>query len=182
MELFDRLSDQARKMSLVEFVHLNNRLFVIGNAPGSGVGMGYSTHISGPTLEVPRAGRRPGSTQFVQLVAKTDRNDWKQRICVGRASNNDIILRHESVSKLHAYFVVRQITRKLRTIEEMVIVDADSKNGTLQNGRAVLAASEAEQGAALAFGDRLTFGEVECEFVDGATLYKRLKSRGAVDF
>jgi hypothetical protein len=34
-------------------------------------------------------------------VEKTDRNMWKSRISVGRATNNDLIIRHDSVSKLH---------------------------------------------------------------------------------
>ncbi len=37
-------------------------------------------------------------------MVKAARNPWVERISVGRARNNDIVLPHKSVSKLHAHF------------------------------------------------------------------------------
>jgi len=48
-------------------------------------------------------------------------------ICVGRASNNDIVLANSTVSKLHTYFVVSDQGGSYE------IVDANSTNGTIVN-------------------------------------------------
>ena len=50
----------------------------------------------------------PGNRELWR-VEKSDRNAWKRRISVGRATNNDIIIRHHSVSKLHAHFHFGQV-------------------------------------------------------------------------
>jgi pSer/pThr/pTyr-binding forkhead associated (FHA) protein len=70
------------------------------------------------------------------------------RISVGRAHNNDIVLRHSSVSKFHAW---------LECDEGRVfyVGDAKSKNGTKVNGEAV--AGELHR---LAAGDEIRFGQV----------------------
>jgi len=48
-------------------------------------------------------------------------------ICVGRATNNDIVLANSTVSKLHTYFVVSEQGGSYE------IVDANSTNGTVVN-------------------------------------------------
>jgi FHA domain len=50
------------------------------------------------------------------------------RVTVGRATNNDIVLRDGSVSKLHAWF-------SLHEEREFSLADADSTNHTAVNGR-----------------------------------------------
>jgi len=181
MELFEQLTRAASELSERDFVQQHNRLYLYGRLPESSALMGFGTFVTGPTFsDLPsRKSAHRSVTPFVESVAKSGRNDWKRRISVGRSSNNDIIFRHESVSKLHAYFYVRVSRQKLRKVEELVLVDANSANGTLRNGLTVR--QEPERAKALSIGDRLAFGEVDCEYCDAATVYRYLK-RGVSDF
>lgn len=61
-------------------------------------------------------------------VVRSPRSPQTQRITVGRSSMNDLVLRFDQVSKLHAYFVPREQGPGL------AIVDAGSTNGTMVNG------------------------------------------------
>src|SRR5215471_11717926 len=76
---------------------------------------------SGPGMAA-RMRHDPSRFAFYPLT-KSGANPWAERILVGRASNNDIVLRHESVSKLHAYFEERQRGT-------LHLHDAKSANGT----------------------------------------------------
>ena len=64
-------------------------------------------------------------------VVKSDRNTFDNMITLGRASNNDIIIPHASVSKFHAYFRVDADTGTFS------ISDAGSSYGTHLNGEEV---------------------------------------------
>lgn len=76
--------------------------------------------------------------------------DFIERVSLGRATNNDIVLRDESVSKLHAWFA--------RGEEGSIYVaDAGSRNKTTVNGIAVALQSPEEMMA----GDSIRFGLVE---------------------
>jgi hypothetical protein len=86
------------------------------------------------------------------------------RISLGRALSADIILRHSSISKFHAYVGQEDGTWHL--------VDAESKNGTLLNG-ARLAPRRRE---ALEIGDQISFGSIEAVFLDAGTLWRVLRT------
>ena len=74
-----------------------------------------------------------------------------ERVSVGRAHNNDIVLRHSSVSKFHAW---------LECDEERVfyVGDAKSKNGTKVNGQPVTGSQlvQLEAGAEIRLGQITT--------------------------
>ncbi|MBX5477525.1 MAG: FHA domain-containing protein [Pyrinomonas methylaliphatogenes] len=76
-----------------------------------------------------------------------------QRIDIGRAADNDLCLRHPSVSKIHA-------TMAMTREGSLLLSDAGSTNGTYINGRRIA------YGEARAFreGDVINFGEVEVRF------------------
>lgn len=94
-------------------------------------------------------------------LSKSGSNPWSDRIHVGRASNNDIVLRNDRISKLHAYFQcgARGVWR---------LFDAKSANGTHVDGVAVPAD---EEGVEIHSGQFLVFGTVATELIDSATLY-----------
>jgi hypothetical protein len=88
---------------------------------------------------------------------------WSDQILIGRALNNDIILRHESVSKLHAYF-------KMRRDEVWLLYDAKSANGTKVNGARI----RPGEGVEVQSGAILIFGHIPVEFIGSGELYDSL--------
>jgi hypothetical protein len=82
------------------------------------------------------------------------------RVTVGRATNNDIVLWHDSVSKMHAFF---------RNDEDRgwVLEDAGSTNGTLADG-VVLAPGQA---LVIKSGSSIVFGSMPCAVVGSSELY-----------
>ena len=90
---------------------------------------------------------------------------FSERVTVGRARNSDVVLRHESVSKFHAWFARDEQNAYF-------LADASSHNGTWRNG-AALAAGER---ACVGVGDLIRFGSVEATYCDAATLYAALHS------
>lgn len=75
---------------------------------------------------------------------------YMDRIAVGRARNKDVVLRHRSVSKFHAWFEVDSSGR-------YCVADAGSKNGTRHN-REVLVSRELR---VVNPGDVVSIGSVE---------------------
>jgi hypothetical protein len=89
---------------------------------------------------------------FVMPMRKrTDDATFLDRVSVGRATNKDIVLRHTSVSKFHAWF-------EMDEHGSIYVADADSTNGTLLGGKK-LAARELTR---VSPGEPLRFGSVEC--------------------
>jgi pSer/pThr/pTyr-binding forkhead associated (FHA) protein len=74
---------------------------------------------------------------------------------IGRADDNDVVLRDPRVSRRHAELVRSEHHFELR--------DLGSRNGTFVNGQSVVEPIE------VASGDRLTFGGVHLQFQDGAS-------------
>lgn len=97
--------------------------------------------------------RRPSST-----------SSRGNRVSLGRALSADIILRHSSISKRHAYVCHEDGTWHL--------VDTGSKNGTLLNG----ARLTPRRREALGIGDQLSFGSIEALFLDARTLWRVLRT------
>lgn len=134
-------------------------------------GIHHVDDMSGSGLGLADDEMEPG--MFVVRVEKSDRAAWVSFITVGRARNNDIVLRHPSISKLHA-----QIHREPSSGNDhsdafgFKLVDAGSANGTKINGRR-LARGEVSE---IRNGDKVAFGDIVCSFLDAATLYDRLRT------
>jgi hypothetical protein len=103
------------------------------------------------------------ATYFVVPLCKrsTGGKAFSDRISVGRALNNDIPLRHQSVSKFHAWF-------ECDDDGAFYVSDAGSKNGTLINHAPILRGSPLR----LSPGDQLGFGEVEVIYCPADLLWE----------
>lgn len=89
----------------------------------------------------------------VLTLVKCEDNDWPDRITLGRARGNDLVLPHGTISKVHAYFAFLNDGRATLT-------DAGSRNGTRLNG----ARLKPEHTATLEALDKLTFGSLSTTY------------------
>jgi FHA domain len=78
---------------------------------------------------------------------------YTHRLCVGRARNNDIVLREASVSKFHAWFECDETG-------QFFLTDGRSKNNTKLNGQSIRSLHMER----LTPGDTILFGKVETIF------------------
>jgi hypothetical protein len=98
-------------------------------------------------------------------VVKSSRNLFKNKITVGRAKNNDIILHATKISKLHCALVESED-------EEYQIVDMDSLNGTIVNNNLLTK----DIPVILKDGDILTLWEYVFMFVKQGTFLSMLRN------
>lgn len=91
---------------------------------------------------------------------------YPERISVGRARNKDIVLRHASVSKFHAWFETSRDGTAY-------VADADSKNLTRLNGETLLP----RERTAVAPGDFVRFGSIDCLLCEPSAFWAALRMR-----
>jgi hypothetical protein len=100
----------------------------------------------------------------VQEIVKSARSPYADRISIGRARNCDIVIRHGSISKLHAHFFVR-------AGGALELVDLESQNGTTVNHRRL----SPNTPVPVASGDSVALGNVTGRVMDGRMLYDALR-------
>ncbi|MBS2030306.1 MAG: FHA domain-containing protein [Deltaproteobacteria bacterium] len=84
-----------------------------------------------PTLTIGGNDSKPRSGDPLAIpILKGKASVFAMGITIGRTENNDVVLRHEEVSRFHAYVQ--------DTAGALSLVDADSKNGTWVNGLKLL--------------------------------------------
>ncbi len=111
---------------------------------------------------------------FVFRIQKRSSNDWLTWISVGRAHNNDIVLRHPSVSKLHAKIDGRApISAEANGGAGLWLADTGSRMGTAVNDRRLRKSEPCE----LFPKDHVRFGDIDAVLVDAGELYDELKKR-----
>jgi hypothetical protein len=99
------------------------------------------------------------------LRKRTDEATFLDRISIGRATNKDIVLRHATVSKFHAWM-------EMGDTGELCVADSDSTNGSMLNGKA-LAPRELTK---VQPGDRLRFGSVECVTSEAGDFWRAIRT------
>jgi hypothetical protein len=91
-------------------------------------------------------------------LAKKPGASFRDRITIGRTSNNDVVIADHSVSRLHAY---------IRRPAGWVVADAGSKNGSWLDGVVL----EPRKEATLAPGATVRFGDVQLSFYRSEDLF-----------
>ncbi len=99
-------------------------------------------------------------------IAKREKGSFGEKISVGRTLNNDIVLRHSSISKFHAYFSCEDVRYAY------YVTDVGSMNGTRVEEVPLtpMKKTEVHNGNKISFGDELHF-----LFLDAQDLYTRIK-------
>jgi FHA domain len=98
------------------------------------------------------------------LRKRTDDATFLDRVSVGRATNKDVVLRHSSVSKFHAWF-------EMDEHGSVYVADADSTNGTLLAGKKL----PPRELIRVAPGEQVRFGSVDCICTDPAEFWRALR-------
>ncbi len=155
----DSLAAQAKRLIKKDFVEAYPHLFLI---------FGEGRDDTPPAQFYTEAPPHPpnkwefsGALQMAPLI-KAPNSPYPDRISIGRARNCDVVLRHPSVSKLHAH-VSREDGR-------WMLRDNGSHNGT-SVGTVPLAP---DTPVALQSGDLVTFGAFTVRVIDAAELYQVL--------
>jgi hypothetical protein len=105
-----------------------------------------------------------GGSHFRALRKRVDSaGALGDRVSIGRALNQDIVLRHPRVSKFHGFF-------QTATTGYWSVCDAGSKNGTSVNGVRLTP----RKPVVVMNGDRVTFGSIETAFLDASTVWQLL--------
>ena len=92
-----------------------------------------------------------GAEYFVAPLRKREGDStYMERISLGRARNKDVVLRHRSISKFHAWF-------EMDEAGAFYLADAGSKNGTKLNGRPLAP----RERTVVRAGDVATFGGLD---------------------
>lgn len=182
MEPFERIRQIACRLDLDRFVMAHGGLYLLGTFPReedlAKDGWSFTTQPRARVDELMKHARADGGKhllagRFLYKVEKSEKNPFKGRISVGRANNNDIVIRHPSISKLHAHFIsdIRQsqIGHSPMTLR---LLDAGSSNGTFLNGERL----EPEASRPTGTGDTILFGEVRCELLDAGALHQKIRA------
>lgn len=97
-------------------------------------------------------------------ISKTPRNPWTDRVLIGRAPNNDVVLDNQSVSKVHAYIVQQGSSAQLYSYETRNPTKVGSTT-VLPNGPSV----------PLPDGADLQIGLVRARYLSPSALYRLLR-------
>jgi phosphatidylserine/phosphatidylglycerophosphate/cardiolipin synthase-like enzyme len=115
------------------------------------------THVPGMIVK-PEAIESPEPTSDFALLSRTDALSrvplFVGENTIGRSSQNDIVIAHPSVSRMHAKVVLNG--------EKPVLVDLDSQNGTFLNGAQVKGRADLSAGdiIGIAQSDEFRFIEI----------------------
>ena len=115
----------------------------------------------------------PPGTYLYEVKKHTD-NSWLDWIAIGRARNNDLVLRHQSVSKLQARIhSIKGDIADGNNNSTYWLTDMKSTAGTTVNSLPISPSKPHR----LSPGNRIKIGQVDCVFFDSASLYNYLQAR-----
>lgn len=152
---------EARALRRDQFVARHPGWFLVLSNRADGSSLSFRTRVG--RIESATA-PEPETVSEVLPVSKAPGNPYPERISVGRARNCDVVLRDQSVSKLHAHF-------RERRDGSLELVDLQSQNGTRINDRRI----QPDAPEITATGDLISFGSLAALFVDSDGLFDALQ-------
>lgn len=122
--------------------------------------------LTGSVRPSARSCSLPDGRHHLVRLAKREgvANNSSQRISVGRAATEDLVLRHMSISKFHAWFEMDEALR-------WHVTDAGSMNHTFVNDLQL----QPRVRTLVAPGNQLRMGSVDVVFLDAATLWNAVR-------
>jgi len=167
-----RFAEEVRNLSKDDFVGRFERPFLIVQFHEEIMDAPFATVMPDDTTNQPPtpvsgtpatyAGR-----DMVYSLEKSGRNAFRNMMSVGRSVNNDIILLHSSISKLHAYFRLDHGTNRY------FVTDPGSTNGTMVEKLTLLANTPVP----IESGHVVTFGHaVRSTFLSPADLHDYIQA------
>lgn len=172
-----QVTAEAAKRTLPQFIAAYPHFWLLVEAakPAQSRGMVFDTIAPGAQLSAGALnpallrildGDVRTNPQRYELYAiiKTTRNPWTDRVLIGRAANNDVVLDNPSVSKVHAYITQQGTSAQLASYE--------TRNPTKVGPTTVLPNGP---GVALPDGADLQIGLLKARYLSTSALYRLLR-------
>jgi hypothetical protein len=164
MGLYETLKKQAAELDQDAFLRRYKGHYLLGYFRDFDRALlGFNTGKM-PAVPMPDLHESGATTLRAKLwrLEKSDRNTWRSHISVGRAKNNDVVIRERSISKLHAHFTAPDTTSG----EGLTLCDVGSENGTEVNGERLAK----DRPRPVRPGDEIFFGGAACQLHDESSL------------
>lgn len=182
MEQLRQMRDVVHRVDPALFAKSRAGFYLLGlypSAPDSPVGkQRRKTFSTSPAMSVDELMSMVSSAdepklagRFLRQIRKSKRNPFQGRISIGRTSNNDVVIVHPSVSKLHAHVFV-ETAADPREPDQLRLTDVGSRNGTWVDERQL----ELDEPVSLQTGSRVRLGDVVCTVLDAPALYQTLRT------
>ncbi len=153
----DALEREAATATEAEFVARHPNAFLSFDAPDEDEDLHFMTELG----NVPATKR----TVVVAAIQKRGESPFQDRISVGRARNSDVVIRHSSVSKLHAHF--------RKAPDGLTLTDVGSHNGTKIEGTALVP----HRPEAVRPGMTIVVGAIQARVIDSKRAFDLLRRR-----
>lgn len=159
--LLESLVDDARRLSPEEFELRHGGAFLLLTAAALTAPTGPCT-TEVKLLDDDESHAHTANVSVLVYPVRRSEQSVVHLVTVGRAGNNDVVVRDVSVSRFHAFL-------KRADTGEFMLQDAGSTNGSSVNGRPVPARGQGPA-AVLRPGDNVRLGQVDLTFVDAKGL------------
>lgn len=158
--MLSRIDDEPRDPIISEMLDPATRI-------GEPLRQTWPTELAEAFDEEALAGIVQKTSHFVAAIRKRSRGEGQDhgRITIGRATDCDIVLSSQTVSKVHAWFEIGDDGTHW-------VTDKGSRNGTRINGQRIAI----DQPAAVEPGDRLDFGLVRAVFCPITIFWRALRN------
>lgn len=166
MELYEVLKKRAAELDRSSFITQHRGYYLLGYfREFDHTLLGFNTGEVPAMPDLDASGATALRPKLWRLE-KSDRNTWRNHISVGRAKNNDIVIRERAISKLHAHFYAPE-----DGANGLHLCDIGSENGTVVNGEPL----PIDVPQLVTTGAEIVFGGTACQLLDETSLLSLLK-------